>query len=267
MENIALFIDGDNVCKQTFQWVFDEIKIRGRICIKRIYFDFHLKLDPLWKQILLSNGIESISVLNIPSKNSTDIKLMLDMIKEYYMNAIIDTYIIMSSDSDFYHIATFLRSNGKKVICYGESHTPPLLKNVCDEFILCSSFKDHEKDTKEEDLYQQMILVHPYVIPVSQITRSHSAWKEYPYYILYNKHVYIVRDIYQTIRIISLHKNLEKKNLSVLKDYLKLSDPSFQERNWQFNSFKKFVMILLPNLVQTSFHPTKKITQIDKIIL
>ena len=62
---------------------------------------------------------------------------MLDMIKEYYNNPIINTYIIMSSDSDFYHIATFLRSSGKKVICYGELHTPPLLKNVCDEFILC----------------------------------------------------------------------------------------------------------------------------------
>ena len=137
IQNIALFIDGDNVNKTTFQENFDEIKLKGRICIKRIYFDFTEKMDDKWKSIILNNGIESISVINLPNKNSTDIKLMLDMIKEYYNNPIINTYIIMSSDSDFYHIATFLRSSGKKVICYGEKHTPPMLKNVCDEFILC----------------------------------------------------------------------------------------------------------------------------------
>jgi uncharacterized protein (TIGR00288 family) len=141
-QNIALFVDGDNVAKSSFQENFDEIKLKGRMCIKRIYFDFNSKLDEKWKSIILSNGIESISVLNLPSKNSTDIRLMLDMIKEYYSNPIIDIYIIMSSDSDFYHIATFLRSNGKKVICYGEKHTPLMLKNVCDEFVLCKNKKD-----------------------------------------------------------------------------------------------------------------------------
>ena len=122
IHNIALFIDGDNVNKSTFQENFDEIKLRGRMCIKRIYFDFNVRLDDKWKNIILLNGIESICVTNLPSKNSTDIRLMLDMIKEYYSNQIIDTFIIMSSDSDFYHIATFLRSCGKKVICYGSKN-------------------------------------------------------------------------------------------------------------------------------------------------
>ena len=43
---------------------------------------------------------------------------MLNMIKEYYSNSMIDTFIIMLLKIDFYHIATFLRSCGKKVICY-----------------------------------------------------------------------------------------------------------------------------------------------------
>ena len=50
----------------------------------------------------------------------------------------------MSSDSDFYHIATFLRTHGKKVICYGEKHTPNMLKNVCDESQrseMCNTFQ------------------------------------------------------------------------------------------------------------------------------
>lgn len=38
IQNIGLFIDGDNVNKSTFQHNFDEIKLKGRLCIKRIYF-------------------------------------------------------------------------------------------------------------------------------------------------------------------------------------------------------------------------------------
>jgi len=151
--NIALFIDGDNVSKTNFQTNFNQIKLRGTICIKRIYFDFTDKMDKKWKSIILDNGIESISVLNLPGKNSTDIKLMLDIIKEFYLNPIINTYIIMSSDSDFYHIATFLRSNGKRVICYGELHTPLMLKNVCDEFVLC--IKKSEQQNNSTLLHQK----------------------------------------------------------------------------------------------------------------
>jgi len=58
LHNIALFIDGDNVNKTTFQENFDEIKLKGRICIKRIYFDFTEKMDDKWKSIILNNGID-----------------------------------------------------------------------------------------------------------------------------------------------------------------------------------------------------------------
>ena len=53
--NIALFIDGDNVCKSTFNRNFNEIKLKVRICIKRIYFDFTNKMDEKWKSIILNN--------------------------------------------------------------------------------------------------------------------------------------------------------------------------------------------------------------------
>jgi uncharacterized LabA/DUF88 family protein len=263
MSNIALFIDGDNVNKNSFQKVFDEIKIRGRICIKRIYFDFNLKMDEKWKQIILSNGIESVSVINLPSKNSTDIKLMLDMIKEYYSNPIIDTYIIMSSDSDFYHIATFLRSNGKIVICYGENHTPPLLKNVCDEFILCRR-NTPENSINEDILYTNLKAIDPYIISISQI--ENGDWKKFPYYVEYKQNVYLLKELVEQIKMISMNRNLEFKNLSILKDLLKRSDPSFNERNWNFYSFKNFVSILLKNFIKTSYNEEKRITQIDKIL-
>ena len=261
IQNIALFIDGDNVNKTTFQENFNEIKLKGRICIKRIYFDFTEKMDDKWKGIILNNGIESISVINLPNKNSTDIKLMLDMVKEYYNNPIIDTYIIMSSDSDFYHIATFLRSSGKKVICYGESHTPPLLKNVCDEFILCKKTRKVEKhienkkveiittDITEEQLYNEITQIDNYIIDKTEIKNNN--WKKYYYYKEYDNKIYVLRDVFEKIIFINNNKNLENKNLSYLKDLLLQSDSSFSEHNWNFNSFKDFIDRLFKKEITT----------------
>lgn len=291
-QNVALFVDGDNVSKSSFQENFDEIKLKGRICIKRIYFDFNSKLDEKWKSIILSNGIESISVLNLPSKNSTDIRLMLDMIKEYYSNPIIDIYIIMSSDSDFYHIATFLRSNGKKVICYGEKHTPLMLKNVCDEFVLCKNKKEIigiEKktnslnnstisnnlpvellssennfiDEEEEKIYLELRNIDLYCVDKNLI--PHNKWSQYDYLIEYKNKIYIMKDTIQSIKLISQNKNLENKNLSILKDMLIRADSSFNEKNWNFYNFKDFVNSLIPNIIQTTFDQDKKIEIITKI--
>ena len=258
VQNIALFIDGDNVNKTTFQENFDEIKLKGRICIKRIYFDFTEKMDDKWKSIILNNGIESISVINLPNKNSTDIKLMLDMIKEYYNNPIIDTYIIMSSDSDFYHIATFLRSSGKKVICYGELHTPLMLKNVCDEFILCKKTRKPEKpkeckkieiNNNEEQLYQEIIQIDNYIIDKTDL--KNNGWKNYYYYKEYGDKIYILRDVFEKIILINNNKNLENKNLSYVKDLLLQMDPSFSEKNWNFYSFKDFIKSLFSKEIKT----------------
>lgn len=279
VHNIALFIDGDNVCRSTFQENFDEIKLKGRICIKRIYFDFNEKLDEKWKSIILSNGIESISVINLPTKNSTDIRLMLDMIKEFYSNPIIDTYIIMSSDSDFYHIATFLRSCGKKVICYGEKHTPPMLTNVCDEFILCrkknilNNININKKDNpeqnqqiiniEEEQIYQEMKNLDPYYIQKSEI--KNTKWNNYPYYVEYKNKIYIIREVINTIKLIYVNKNIINKNLSSLKDLLIRSDSSFSEKNWGFNSFRIFIESLLPNIIKTTYNSDKRVQIITEI--
>ena len=300
--NIALFIDGDNVSKNSFQENFNEIKLKGRICIKRVYFDFNSKLDDKWKSLVLTNGIESISVLNLPGKNSTDIRLMLDMIKEYYSNPVIDIYIIMSSDSDFYHIATFLRSCGKKVICYGEKHTPMLLKNVCDEFILCKNKSNqinvlsqptllHQSTllyqsnlynqtnnkistennneiqiiNEEEQIYQELRLIDFYCIVKTDI--KHNKWSKYNYYVEYKNKIYIIRDMIEYIKLINQNRNLENKNLSILKDLLKRADSSFNEKNWNFNNFKEFIHCIFPNQIETTFDPERKIEIIVKIII
>ena len=310
MPNIALFIDGDNVCKSTFQENYNDIKLRGKIAIRRIYFDYNDKIDEKWKLILLNNGIDSISVTNLPQKNSTDIRLMLDMLTVFYNNTNIDTFIIMSSDSDFYHIATFIRSVGKTIICYGEEKTPKMLRNVVDEFILCktpikiqsikiqSIKKDYlleqpkkiqkinlliknnnKKDLEEKEdmdeeennyelseedkIYEEIIKIDKYFVESEKIKNIN--WKKYDYYIEYKDKVYIIRELIDKIRFISKRKNLINKNLSLLKDLLKLSDSSFSETNWNFNSFKEFIKTLFINKIEIIRDIEKKYEIINKV--
>jgi len=316
IQNIALFIDGDNVCKNTFEENYDDIKLKGRISIKRIYFDYNNKIDEKWKFILLNNGIDSINVTNLPQKNSTDIRLMLDMLVVFYNNPNIDTFVIMSSDSDFYHIATFIRSVGKTIICYGEEKTPKMLRNVVDEFILCktpvkkikytieqssknqyikkdkninlveinnkkkdsfSSDKDKEDDslsdeeesdeevilTEENKIYEEIIKIDTYVVDSNKIKNIN--WKKYEYYIEYKDKIYIIRDLIDKIKFICSRRDLLNKNLSILKDLLKLSDTSFSEKNWNFNSFKIFIQTLFTNKIEIVRDVDKKYEIIAKI--
>jgi len=288
LRNIALFIDGDNVCKSTFQENYNDIKLRGKIAIRRIYFDYNDKIDEKWKLILLNNGIDSISVTNLPQKNSTDIRLMLDMLTVFYNNTNIDTFIIMSSDSDFYHIATFIRSVGKTIICYGEEKTPQMLRNVVDEFILCktpirlkaqavkkidlskkinltkkvdlikkevtdldkynNSDEEDITNSEEDKIYEEITKIDKYVVESEKIKNIN--WKKYDYYIEYKDKIYIIRELIEKIRFIITRKNLINKNLSLLKDLLKLSDSSFTETNWNFNSFKLFIQTLFINKIE-----------------
>jgi hypothetical protein len=61
------------------------------------------------------------------------------------------------------------------------------------------------------------------------------------------------------------NKNLENKNLSYLKDLLLQSDPSFSEKNWNFNSFKEFIKCLFNKEIETSYDQTKRYEYISKV--
>jgi hypothetical protein len=219
----------------------------------------------------------------------------------------------MSSDSDFYHIATFIRSVGKTIICYGEEKTPQMLRNVVDEFILCktplkvqikkidltkkidlskkiqikkvdlikkevtdldkydiNNSLDEEEDntielSDEEKIYEEITKIDKYVVESEKIKNIN--WKKYDYYIEYKDKIYIIRDIIEKIRFIITRKNLINKNLSLLKDLLKLSDSSFTETNWNFNSFKLFIQTLFINKIELNKDLDKKYETIVNINL
>lgn len=150
IDNIAVYIDADNASYKNFKNVYKEVKKYGRIIIGRIYGDWTRNEIKNWKNISINYAFESQNCFNLSGKNSTDIYLICDLLKDLYKNSNIDTYIIVSSDSDYSHVTKIIKSEGKKIYGIGSKNTPKRLKNGCDIFICNENLVNYKK---EENLY------------------------------------------------------------------------------------------------------------------
>jgi len=142
--NLALFIDFDNVAlgardaKQRFdiQPLLHRLLEKGKIIVKKAYADWHY-----YKEHMSSLHEAAIELIEIPmprisGKNSADIRLVVDAMDLCYSKDHIDTFVIVSGDSDFSPLVSKLRENNKRVIGIGvKNSSSKLLIGNCDEFI------------------------------------------------------------------------------------------------------------------------------------
>lgn len=144
--NLAVLIDYENVGLDAIQRLLDQISDVGRVIIRRAYGDWSVQRNK--QDQLLELGIEPIHQYhsNKSGKNSSDIRLAIEAIDLLY-NSPIDTFVIVSSDSDFVPLVGKLRSSGKSVIVAGrrEATSQTLIKS-CDRYI----FLDTEKQTTSQ---------------------------------------------------------------------------------------------------------------------
>lgn len=142
--NIALLIDFDNVAlgardaRQRFdiKFLMQRLLEKGKILVKKAYADWHY-----YKEYMSPLHEAAIELIEIPmprisGKNSADIKLVVDAMELCYSKDHIDTFVIVSGDSDFSPLVSKLRENNKRVIGVGvKNSSSHLLINNCDEFI------------------------------------------------------------------------------------------------------------------------------------
>ena len=145
---IGVLIDYENVGLNSIQSLFDQLSDVGRIIVKRAYGDWS-KAQNVSDQ-LLSLGIEARQVFRSPGsgKNAADISLAIDAIDMMHRNPSLDTYVIVSSDTDFVPLVSTLRGSGKTVI--GAGHIGVVsraLVNSCDRYLSLSDGKKAEMDT------------------------------------------------------------------------------------------------------------------------
>ena len=131
---IALLIDFENVGLDFIRPLLDQLSDLGRIIIRRAYADWSKAANQ--RDQLLQLGLDPIHVFrsSASGKNSCDIRLVIDAVDLLYRSPV-DTFVIVSSDSDFVPLVTVLRSAGKTVIGAGRrAIVSSTLVTSCDRY-------------------------------------------------------------------------------------------------------------------------------------
>ena len=135
-ENLALGVEQDKKGRFEIDLVLKRLLERGRIVLKRAYCDW-----PRFKDFMQEFHRHGFEMVDIPSsrvsgKNSADIRMVVDAIDLCYSKSHIDTFVLVTGDSDFSPLVSKLKENDKRVVgCGVRSSTSDLLANNCDEFI------------------------------------------------------------------------------------------------------------------------------------
>src|ERR1700757_3290634 len=136
LENIALGARDANYPSFDIQMVLERLLLKGQIVVKKAYCDFDRYKE--FKRSLHEAAFELIEIphLRQSGKNSADIRMVVDALDLCYTKGHVDTFVILSGDSDFSPLVSKLRENDKTVIGVGvKSSTSDLFINNCDEFI------------------------------------------------------------------------------------------------------------------------------------
>jgi uncharacterized protein (TIGR00288 family) len=135
-ENIALGVRDAKYAKFNIDRVLERLLLKGSIVVKKAYCDWDRYKE--FKGPMHEASFELIEIphVRMSGKNSADIRLVVDALDLCYTKSHVDTFVIISGDSDFSPLVSKLRENNKTVIGVGvKSSTSDLLIANCDEFI------------------------------------------------------------------------------------------------------------------------------------
>jgi len=135
-ENVALGVrdarfEQFDICK-----VLERLLLKGNIVVKKAYCDWDRYKE--YKPVMHEASFELIEIPHVrqSGKNSADVRMVVDALDLCYTKEHVDTFVIISGDSDFSPLVSKLRENNKTVIGVGvKNSTSDLLTGNCDEFI------------------------------------------------------------------------------------------------------------------------------------
>ncbi len=186
--------------------ILERLVEKGRVSVKKAYCDWQRFPDavtPLHEQ--------GIDLMEIPDraftgKNSADIRLVVDAMEMCYTKEHIDTFVVVSGDSDFSPLVSKLKEEGKVVIGVGmKDSTSALLANNCDEFIFYEELRGPDTAPRYGGIVEKR--------------------KEKLYQLLFD-----------TIEALQ-RENVDRMHASLLKDTMRRKRPDFSETGYGFRSF------------------------------
>ena len=135
-ENVALGVRDAKYAKFDINKILERLLVKGSIVVKKAYCDWERYKD--FKAAMHEAAFELIDTphVRMSGKNSADIRMVVDALDLCYTKAHVNTFVIISGDSDFSPLVSKLRENAKTVIGVGvKNSTSDLLISNCDEFI------------------------------------------------------------------------------------------------------------------------------------
>jgi uncharacterized protein (TIGR00288 family) len=154
LENVALGVRDSEISKFDINLVLERLLEKGKIIVKKAYADWERYSE--YKRPFHEAAIELIDIPQkfYSGKNSADIKMVVDAMDLSYSKEHLDTFVILSGDSDFSPLVSKLKENNKYVIGIGvKNSSSNLLIDNCDEFLYYEDvWRDNQKGPKLDGL-------------------------------------------------------------------------------------------------------------------
>jgi uncharacterized protein (TIGR00288 family) len=237
--NLALFCDFENVAlgvrdaryaQFDINKVLERLLLKGSIVVKKAYCDWER-----YKEFRSAMHYASFELIEVPhvsqsGKNSADIRMVVDALDLCYTKAHVDTFVIISGDSDFSPLVSKLRENNKTVIGVGvKNSTSELLIANCDEFIyyddLVRAQKSRQAPKKKAQAAETAAAP---AAPAKASKHKSEAVKKQEAFDL----------VLETVEALSSERGEDEKLWgSMVKQALKRRKPGFNESYYGFKSF------------------------------
>jgi uncharacterized protein (TIGR00288 family) len=224
-ENVALGVRDADYAQFDIIKVLEKLLLKGNIVVKKAYADWSR-----YKEFRPPMHEASFELIEIPhvrqsGKNSADIRLVVDALDLCYTKEHVDTFVIISGDSDFSPLVSKLRENNKTVIGLGvKNSTSDLLIANCDEFIYYDDLVKREKPPRKRTskVTKKTAKSAPKSADKTPESKKQDAWN-------------LIVSTYQAL----LEERGEGEKIwgSMIKQTLKRRKPGFSESYYGFHSF------------------------------
>ena len=232
-ENIALGVRDARYEKFDINRVLERLLLKGSIVVKKAYCDWERYKE--FKSVMHGASFELIEIphLRQSGKNSADIRMVVDALDLCYTKSHVDTFVIISGDSDFSPLVSKLRENAKTVIGIGvKNSTSDLLIANCDEFIYYDDLVREDEAKKRR--VKKTVDRAPKGEPKKQVEAKKGAEDKS----VEDKRQEALELVLETVEALGKERGEEEKIWgSMVKQALKRRNPGFNESYYGFRAF------------------------------
>ncbi len=231
-ENIALSVRDANYAQFDIGKVIERLLLKGSIVVKKAYCDWERYRE--FKAPMHEAAFELIEIPHVrqSGKNSADIRMVVDALDLCYTKSHVDTFVIISGDSDFSPLVSKLRENNKTVIGVGvKNSTSDLLIANCDEFIYYDDLVREQQKARRTPRKRAATQHATAATPASGGAHTDEDKKHEAFDM-----------VLATIEALLAERGAEDKIWgSMVKQTLKRRSPGFNETYYGFRSFNKLL--------------------------